>query len=114
MGRHPILNFDQIGISKIIEDAKAGDNDITIDPTTHLIKGTVDNKFITPKQMADYLVGFKNMTYELYHPKGGLDTLKVVGADADENTQEFITANQAKVTLTTAEAQAIYDTAKNA
>jgi hypothetical protein len=48
-------------------------------------------------------------TAETYHPKGGDPTLKVVGADADENTQEFVTANQLNLTYTEQEAQTKYD-----
>jgi hypothetical protein len=46
---------------------------------------------------------------EAYHPKGGDLNLKVVGKNADENTQEFVTANQLAATFTQEEIQAKYD-----
>jgi hypothetical protein len=88
------IDYSNLDIGNIIQEAKL----------QGLIKdnATVDDKFVTPKQVVDY-------TAETYHPKGGDPVLKVVGADADENTQEFVTANQLNLTYTEQEAQTKYD-----
>jgi hypothetical protein len=88
------IDYSNLNIGNIIAEAKL----------QGLIKDnlTEDGKFVTPKQVAEYGA-------ETYHPKGGDETLKVVGADADENTQEFVTANQLNLTYTEQEAQTKYD-----
>jgi len=107
----PIIDFDAIGISAIIESAKAGDV-VTID-NTGLATATEDSKFTTPKEVAKVVNDFKTAIDGIYHPKGGDVNLKVVGKDADENTQEYVTANQSKVTYTETDLQAEYDTVYN-
>ena len=109
----PFLNFDDLKITQIIEDAKA---DLTPDWMTDadgFPTSDIDNKFTTPKQVVQALTIFKNKLTELYHPKGGDESLKAVGADADENTQEFITAKQASVTYNVADLEAQYNTLYN-
>jgi hypothetical protein len=88
------IDYSNLDIGNIIKEAKS----------QGLIKDNLlkDNKFVTPKQVAEY-------TSEAYHPKQGDENLTVVGKDAEEGTQEFVTANQLSLTYTEAEAQAKYD-----
>jgi hypothetical protein len=88
------IDYSDLDIASIITEAKL--QGLITD------SATIDDKFVTPKQVADY-------TAETYHPKGGDSVLKVVGADADANTQEFVTANQLNLTYTEQEAQTKYD-----
>ena len=109
----PFINFDALNISSIIADAKAEATAMTVDSATAVISATEDGKFATPKQVAEAMMALQSANNTLndgkYHPKGGDVALKVVGKDADENTQEFVTANQLKATFTVAEVQAKYD-----
>jgi len=103
------INYDAMGIDNILELAKANDDDTTS-----------DDKFTTPKQVTARikaatdaataaLKAQADLNKTTYHPKGGDVALKVVGAPADEKTDEFVTAKQLDVTFTTAEVQAKYD-----
>jgi len=109
----PIIDFDDIGLSQIIASAKAQANAIAVNGNTGAVTATIDDKFTTPKEVADALNSFKTAIDNIYHPKGGDATLKVVGADADEDTQEFITAKQSKVTYVQADLQTQYNTIYN-
>ena len=109
----PLIDFDEIGLSAILAGAKASADAIAVDPDSADVTALIDDKFTTPKQVGEALNNFKNAITKLYHPLGGDVTLKVVGADADEDTQEFITANQSKVTYDTADLEAQYNTLYN-
>ncbi len=109
----PDINYDEMGIDNILQDFKALSADLTIDTATAIVSASIDNKFVTPLVMKDtmnaVITALKALDADTYHPKGGDATLKVVGKDADENTQEFVTANQLKATFTQADIQAKYD-----
>ncbi len=110
----PDINYDEMGINNILQDFKAPTNSLDFgDATEPLANSSIDNRFVTPSVVAGWLLTYhnkmKDFNNETYHPKGGDATLKVVGADADENTQEFVTANQLKATFTQADIQAKYD-----
>ena len=105
----PYIDFDSLDVAKIVEAAKADANAIVIDETTGVITATEDGKFITPKQVGDALKKLSTANLVLFHPKGGKEELSVVGKNAEENTQQFVTANQMKATFTVEEIQAKYD-----
>jgi hypothetical protein len=88
------IDYSNLDIGNVIANAKL----------QGLIKDntTVDDKFVTPKQVAEF-------GSETYHPKQGDPSLFVVGADAEEGTQQFVTANQLTLTYTEQEAQTKYD-----
>ena len=104
----PFIDFDNINITKIIEDAKA-DPDAIVVGEDGVITATEDGKFVTPKQIKDALTSLNTANANKFHPKGGDQDLKVIGKDADENTQEFVTANQLAATFTQEEVNTKYD-----
>ena len=121
----PFINFDEFGISDIVDSLKAEGFTVNDDGSFDAPAALSDDKFVSAQKVQEALSKAANYNQatrdELaaiiaglgatYHPKGGDAGLKVVGADADEDTQEFITANQAKVFYTVGDLQAKYDNA---
>ena len=105
----PYINFDDIGATHTLELLKAAPSAVTVDDVANTISATVDDKFMTPKQVADVLTAVQAMNADIYHPKGGLETLKVLVADGDEGTKEAINASQLNATFTQAEINSKYD-----
>ena len=94
------LNFDAIDIGSIIEGAKA---------TQAEFDAKAVDKFATPAEVINHVIAEIAKLSDIYHPKGGDEALAVKGKNGQENTQEFVTANQMKATFTQAEIQAQYD-----
>jgi len=104
----PDIDFDKLQISNLLETAKADPGAITVG-ADGTISATEDGKFTTPVQIKEALNALNSINDSKYHPKGGDQSLKVVGADADEGTQEFVTANQLALTYSQDDIQAQYD-----
>jgi len=96
----PDLDYDRLDIGAIIESAKATQAEFDA--------GAVD-KLATPAQVVALVAAQAVANAEAYHPKGGVDTLKVLVADADEGTKEAVNASQMQAVFTIAEVQAKYD-----
>jgi hypothetical protein len=95
-----VLDFDKLDIGSIIESAKATQAEFDAKST---------EKFTTPAQVLAAVAEEIVRADGAYHPKGGDVNLTVVGKNAAEGTQEFVTASQLSTTFTVAEIQAKYD-----
>ena len=93
------INYDAMKVDELLANLKATQAEVDA--------GTNDKKFVTPKTLKKIMDTLKN----LYHPKGGKATLKVIGKDADKGTQEFITAKQMEFAFEQADLDALYDAA---
>lgn len=96
----PDLNYDDLDIGAIIENAKA---------TQAEFDAGSASKLATPAQVLAAIAAQAVANANAYHPKGGLDTMKILVADADEGTKEAVNASQMQATFTIAEVQAKYD-----
>ena len=113
----PDINYDELGISNALQGLKAGSaGNVTTDANGvyQSVDGLgEDNKFVTPTELAtilkDLVTAVTKLNQASFQPKQGDETLYVVGKDAEENTQQFVTANQLKATFTQQEVQAKYD-----
>jgi hypothetical protein len=116
------IDYDAMGLESIIEGAKATQDEVN--------EGTIGDKFVTPvtlksirngletaiesvattvASLSTTLDDYKTQALELFHPKGGKETLGVIGKDAEEGTQGFVTAKQMEVSYTQDEINALYD-----
>jgi len=100
----PDLNYDDLDVASIIDNAKA---------TQAEFDAGSDSKLTTPSQVlaaiAAATAADKVISDEAYHPKGGDATMKILAQEGDENTDEVVTAKQLSATFTIAEVQAKYD-----
>jgi len=102
------IDYSDINMDNIAASLAAGALTTTVD-ADGVVSTTAAKKFVNADDLAVLLNSIKAKNDELYHPKGGDPLLKVVGADAEENTQEFTTAKQMSATFTTAEVLAKYE-----
>jgi len=104
------INYDALDIASIIANAKAAADALQVDMVTAIVTATEDGKFVTPVQIKEALNKITQRNDVTYHPKGGDTSLVTVGKAAEENTDQYVTANQLSATFTQDEVNAKYDT----
>jgi hypothetical protein len=103
------INYDALDITSIIAEAKAAADALQVDPATAIVTATEDGKFVTPVQIKEALNAITTRNDSAYHPKGGNTSLATVGKAAEENTDQYVTANQLSATFTQTEINTKYD-----